>query len=405
MAANTRTAHRVMLGRIECLPVTTPSGVRRRITVGVLVWLLAAGGTRLLIAQPELCGDPNPAARQQAIDEAVAWFDRNQFDDGRWVYDFDVEAGVDRGGYNITRHAGVLLSLYQAGTAGSDLAFATAEDGLAYAENEIRPTADGRALYDTGATALLLNALVERRNQTGDTGRDALLLDLGAFLRGQLEPSGAVLLRYDFSAGAPVPDVYGAFSTGEAFWAFARLHRLFPDDGWDDSALAVGDYLATDRNEAEDIWPPPSAHWGMYGFHELVMAGIELTATHVDYLNDQAELFGVQVRYESQRTTGLFSSLTRGPEASGGGVGTLGEGLGNLVGLSETIDLDDGDAIAERARCIAGVLIDRQITADEADELPDPGVARGSWASRAVTRMDSQQHAMSALLITEVAGP
>ena len=377
--------------------------VGRRVAAGVLVWALAASGARGLFAQPEHCGDPTPTARAAAIDETVAWFARNQLDDGRWVYDFDVEAGVDRGGYNITRHAGVLLSLYQVAAAGRTEALELADRGLAYAEDRVRTTASGRVLGDTGSTALLLNALVERRNLTGETGHDDLLRDLGGFLRGQLEPTGAVRLAYDFEADRPVPGRYGPFSTGEAFWGFARLHRLFPGEGWDDDAVAVGDYLATDRNDAEDVWPPPSDHWGMYGFHELAMAGIELSSTHRRYLDDQAELFGLQVRYESQRTTGWFSSVTRGPEANGGGVGTLGEGLGNLVALSALVDLDAADDIAERARCVAGLLIDRQIDAAAAAALPEPSVARGSWASRAVTRMDSQQHALSALLLTEVA--
>lgn len=387
------------------MPVTTTSGVRRRVLSGVLVWALAAGGARGLLAQPELCGDPSPEARATAVSEAVGWFGRNQSADGRWVYDFDVEAGVDRGGYHITRHAGVLLSLYQAATAGSDEALAIADAGLDHALSQVRTTATGRGLYDLGATSLMVNALIERRNLTGETDHDQLLGDLGSFLQGQLEPRGSVLLKFDWEADAPVPDTYGPFATGEAFWAFGRLHRAFPDQGWDTSALAVADYLATDRNEHENIWPPPSAHWGMYGFHELAKAGIELSDTHIDYLDDQAELFGIQVRYESQRTTGLFSSITRGPEANGGGVGTLGEGLGNLVALSHLVDLDDAEAIAERARCVAGILIDRQITPAEAADLPAPDAARGAWASRAVTRMDSQQHAMSALLMTEVAGP
>ena len=43
-----------------------------------------------------------------------------------------------------------------------------------------------------------------------------------------------------------------------------------------------------------------------------------------------ASLFGVQVRYESQRTNGFPSRVTRGRQTLGAGLGTIGEGLANL---------------------------------------------------------------------------
>ena len=55
----------------------------------------------------------------------------------------------------------------------------------------------------------------------------------------QTEPSGAVLAEYDDSTRQPVPGNYSKYFTGEAYWALARVHRLFPDEGWGEAAASA----------------------------------------------------------------------------------------------------------------------------------------------------------------------
>src|SRR4029453_14271261 len=95
----------------------------------------------------------------------------------------------------------------------------------------------------------------------GDSYYDDLMRRLGRYLVAQTEPSGAVLAYYDWGAGKPRPGEYSQYYTGEAYWALARLHLLFPGEGWDKAANRIGAYLATKRDDAEHHWPPIADHW------------------------------------------------------------------------------------------------------------------------------------------------
>ena len=76
--------------------------------------------------------------------------------------------------------------------------------------------------------------------------------------------------RYDPARGAPVPGEYSKYYTGEAYWALARLHRAFPDEGFGEAADRIGAYLATRRDDAEHHWPAIADHWAGYGLSETV---------------------------------------------------------------------------------------------------------------------------------------
>ena len=122
-----------------------------------------------------------------------------------------------------------------------------------------------------------------------------------------------------------------------------------------------------------------------------------------------------QVRYESQRTNRFPTTLTRGRQTLGAGLGTIGEGLANLASLSGSAGLaslsgaaglpapaglaGQRDVLVERADCVAGMLVDRQLDAARAASAPAPDRAAGAWYQFGVTQMDDQQHALSALLL------
>jgi small neutral amino acid transporter SnatA (MarC family) len=389
-----------------------PRTVGRRVAMAGLallgVGVLAFG----VAAPPERCPTVSPAGLRAAATEAVDWFARNQEPDGTWLYLYDADDDVAPDEYNVVRHAGGIMGLYQAAAAGIPGALEAADRGLAWAEDRLVEhdgwaalTHQGRTA--TGATALLVAGLVERREATGDDRYDGLLAQLGRFLAVQTEPSGAVLANYDLGSGAPEPGVYSAYFTGETYWAFARLHRLDPDAGWGDLADQVGAYLATQRDDAEDHWPPIPDHWAAYGLAETVAfderpVSAPLTDDEVAYADEQAGYFGAQVRWVAQRH-GPWGALARTPHLPrGGGYGVVGEALTGLWRSAGSEPRLAGlrEPLAERATCIAGLAVDRQVDAAEAEDYPDPGRARGAWFRDGETRMDDQQHALSALLRT-----
>ena len=360
---------------------------------GVAAWVLVAVVLRAFVVQPELCPTVTPQRATEAVVETVGWFERNQLDDGTWLYRYDKDDDVDLGGYNLTRHAGVTMSLYQADAAGVPGAREIADAGTVFALDNLIPAGDGLAFHRgaadvrVGATALMVAGLVIRGDTTGEDRWARELVEMGEFLLGQIEPSGAVLATWDPDTSAPVPESYSKFFTGEVMWALASLARVQPGSGWREPAERIATYVSTVRDDVEDWWPPLPDHWASYAF-------VELGGGDPDYVERQQALFGGQVRYESQRDTDWWTYLTRGRRAAGAGVGTLGEALGNLWRVAPR------DDVAERGACLAAMLVERQIDATEAAEELDPGRSAGAWFQFGVTQMDDQQHAMSALLLT-----
>jgi small neutral amino acid transporter SnatA (MarC family) len=381
----------------------------RRVGGAALLLGLGLVVTFGVVAPPERCPSVTAGELRASATEAVDWFERNQEPDGTWLYLYDSGADKVAPEYNVVRHSGVTMSLYQAASAGIPGAMASADRGLEWAvDNLVRR--DGWAavrdggIASAGATALLTAGLVERRLDTGDTSHDALLRQLGGFLAAQTERSGAVLAVYDLIDDAPVAGFYSKYYTGETYWALARLHRVFPSGEWGSVADRIGAYLAVDRDRVEDIWPPVPDHWAAYGMAETVGGGgRRLTNDEVAYARRQAGLFGSQVRWVSQRF-GPWGLVVRGPSVPrGGGYGVMGEAFTGWWHVAQADDrlADLRGPIAERATCTAALAIQEQSDASEAAESPAPDRVRGAWFRDGETRMDDQQHALSALLRTE----
>jgi hypothetical protein len=97
------------------------------------------------------------------------------------------------------------------------------------------------------------------------------------------------------------------------------------------------------------------------------------------------------IRLESQHTGRPLNPFAQ----SGAELGTIGEGtaaLWRLAGADPRL-ADLRDDLGRRIRCLAGILVDRQVAPAD----PNPR-ARGAWFAGGYTQMDDQQHAAAALL-------
>jgi small neutral amino acid transporter SnatA (MarC family) len=364
-----------------------------------------------VVAPPERCPSVTPGELRRSAQATVDWFVRNQEPDGTWLYLYDAREDSVAAEYNEVRHAGVAMGLYQAAAMRLPGALASADRGTGWALDRLLLRDDWAALafqgrVATGSTALLIAGLLVRREATGDTRHDDVLRRLGRFVLAQTERSGAVLASYDPARGRPVAGEYSKYYTGEAYWALARLHRAFPDEGWGEAADRVGAYLATSRDEVEDHWPPIPDHWAAYGMSETVRfpdrGRPPLTEDEVDYARRQAELFGVQARWLSQQH-GPWGALVRGSyEPRGGWYGVIDEALTGwwLTAREEPRLADLQSPIADRATCVAGLAVSVQADAQDAARAADPGRVEGAWFVDGETRMDDQQHALAGLLRT-----
>jgi small neutral amino acid transporter SnatA (MarC family) len=385
--------------------------IARRVWRAGLTLALLLAVAFVVLAPPERCPSVTAGELRGSAQASVDWFVRNQKTDGTWLYVYDADDDSTSSEYNPVRHAGVTMGLYQAAAARLPGALRSADRGTEWALDRLLERDGWAALaaqepVDTGATALLAAGLVIRREATRDTRYDDVLRRLGRFLLAQTEPTGAVLASYDPARGKPVAGEYSKYFTGEAYWALARLHRAFPGEDWGEAADRIGAYLATSRDEVEDHWPPIPDHWAAYGMAETVefpeRGRPPLTQGEVDYARRQAELFGVQVRWVSQRL-GPWGGLVRGSYTPrGGGYGVISEALTGwwLTAQEEPRLADLRDPIAERATCIAGLAVRAQSDREDAANAARPGRVAGAWFLDGETRMDDQQHALAGLLRT-----
>jgi hypothetical protein len=377
---------------------------RRMVGSAAAVWLVGFGVLRLSLLAPEECppiDDPRAVATASAAGE---WIVAGQASDGQYLYEYDRGAGEEVVGYNIVRHAGVTMSLYQLADATADSdpatsrqAFRAADSGLVYMLDRLESAGEGRALVELGApvarlgaSALMAASIEARRDVNGTAEYDDELRALGRFLAGQIGDRGEGLELFDLDAGEPVAGQTSRYATGEAGWALARLGTLFPDEGWDEPARRVATYLATERDAAEGLdFPPWPDQWAAYLLGELAPRGLD--DDQAEYARALGERFGMLIRSESQKDS--RPHVVVDPRARAAGLGVWVEGLGSISRVAEVDPrLEDlRPALADRLACGAGILADRQVQDGSEQE-------RGAWFRDDITRMDDQQHALSGLL-------
>lgn len=379
--------------------------MKRRLAVHLSVWIVGAAVLRVVVVPAETCPPVTAGELRSTITETIDWITRGVGDDGRYLYGYDLKADLISPHYNSARHAGVTMSLYQAYESLGDPAILEIADGgldymLARTTKHDGWMAWGPAGADlpVGANGLYLAGLALRRRATGDPAHDDVIRGVARFLVGQQEPSGAIRAYWDHSDGASVPGVYGPFATGEAAWALVLTGMQFPGEEWLDAALLTIDYIAEERDLAEGYLARLPDHWAAYAVGDL--PADELDQTRIGLARRLAGYFGMRLRFEAQRTgegINLWVRWYPGPPA---GVGTAGEGIAALRGL--TIDdsrmTDLRANLEERMICTAGIMVERQVGAAEAAVMPRPDLARGAWFYRGYTQMDGQQHVLSALL-------
>lgn len=372
------------------------------------LWLVGAIALRAVVVPAQVCPALTPAGATAAADAAAGWSGRVQYPDGTYLYEYSSSDDSESPFYNVVRHAGVTMSLYQLAATGDRIGLATADNALGWMRANLYRRDDWAALQnpadesvEVGGTALMLAGIMQRRMATNETTYDTLAHELARYLLVMQQADGSFLLFYDEQTGAPRPGERSKYATGEAFYALTLMHKAFPGEGWDVPSRKVADYLSLHRDDYENQkFPPWADQWAAYGLAE--MADWPLDEANVAYARSLAERFGFLVRVESQRRDNWFSDVIHGRQARGAGMGTWVEGLSSLYRLA-SIDprmADMRPKIAERAACGAGMLAARQITAEKAKTYPRPSIAEGAWFTKGVTRMDDQQHTLSGILYT-----
>ncbi|MDZ7729552.1 MAG: hypothetical protein U5Q44_15905 [Dehalococcoidia bacterium] len=223
-------------------------------------WIAGAGIIGGIILQPEHCPQVTEESLSTSADRAAAWIARTQQPDGQYLYEWNAEEDTFSDDYNMVRHAGVTMSLYQLAAHGNDDYLDAADRGMEWMIDNLHRHDDWAALshpaggdLKLGSSSLMAASLMLRREATGDERYDELARELGRFLVAMQRDDGSYLNYWRPSDEAPVPGITSKYATGEAFWALAMMHEAFPGEGWDDPVWAVADYLALERDAVEEF--------------------------------------------------------------------------------------------------------------------------------------------------------
>ncbi len=377
--------------------------MKRLLIPHLAIWLVGGAIVRIGLVPPETCPPVDPTRVEAAIRHAADWIGRGIDDTGRYTYGYQRDMDRVNRGYNTARHAGTTTALFLLAAGGDDTYVKVADAALGYVFERLTVRDDWTAFTDPsgdvalGANSLFVAALAQRRIATGDPRHDELMQAVGRFIASQEEADGKMLAWWDDGSGAPIPGVYGQFATGEAAWALALLHRLFPGEGWDAVSLRVLRYLATDRVRAEGYTTRVPDHWAAYALAELG-PGL-LDDELITYARRLAGYFATRIRFESQRTGEGINLMVRWHPGTPSGVGTAGEGLGALFRLAG-VDPRLGDlraGMADTLGCLAGMMVERQQSAADATGFSRPDLVQGAWFYRGYTQVDDQQHVIAAL--------
>ena len=364
------------------------------------------------------CDLPSESELHSTVEAATAWLERSLQSDGTYWYEYDRSTDEFAPGYHDVRHSGVTMSLYQVAATSNPAVTSVGDMGREYIDDNLVTDGDlvafgnPRLELHLGATALVVAGLVHRRIATGDTGDDDLLRSMGRWMQLAMRDDGGMWFgaRYtpndDGGVFEPTVGKTSTFYTGEAFWAFGLLANQFPDEGWDETARAVGHYIATERDIEEEIDDPPLAdQWSAYGFAEMREWG-ELEGDELAYVRSLIDRYEGRLEREIRREAKRVGNGTGEPDeterqARGAAFGTTVEALSALWRLT-TVEpgLADLDAeVRDDLVCGAAILVARQYDPTRAASWPRPEVVEGAWFREDVTRMDDQQHAMSGVLL------
>ena len=89
-----------------------------RVALAALAFAGVAVAVFGVLSPPEHCPAVDAAELRASATETVDWFTRNQEADGTWLYLYNAERDTAAADYNVVRHMGAGMGLYQAASAG-----------------------------------------------------------------------------------------------------------------------------------------------------------------------------------------------------------------------------------------------------------------------------------------------
>jgi hypothetical protein len=187
--------------------------VRKLVITQLALWVAGGALFRVAVVPPESCPQTTPGEVRAAAVAAGDWLVRNMGDDGSFLYGYDRATGLANPAYNIVRHAGAVVALYQLVGADERRFLAAADRSLGWLLANTVEADDWAAVAEPGARAQLgtagftIVALLRRAAITGDAASNDLAAAMGRFVIAQQQPDGSILAFWDPTSTASTPPV------------------------------------------------------------------------------------------------------------------------------------------------------------------------------------------------------
>lgn len=358
------------------------------------------GGAR---KQPALDGDID---RQRLLAAARAGGDylvRMQKPDGSFHYFYNAAEDRDVSQtYNIVRHAGTAISLFDLYSETRDIRYLeSARLAVKFLETRFKRVPHKRALYvldfdrkaklgASGLALLALSKLIDADPKSPALATAPRLAELILMLQ---RADGSFKSRYRIRKTEP-PALDSLYYPGEAMLGLIRLFKLTGSDKLLDSARRGADYLVKTQREM-DLLPPDA--WLMQALEALYEIGREPRyASHLLALADAM----IAVQYTEVDKPEFAGGFGPGPARSTPAASRA-EGLLAAYRIARVTGDPRAAKIKASLQASAKFQLGSQVTTENSGTLPNPSRASGGFYAGPDDpriRIDFVQHNISSLL-------
>lgn len=370
----------------------------------VIVPLLLASvrcGSESLAAQ----ASTQDLTRAKLIDAARAGGDyliRIQHVDGSFHYYYDAETDrFEAQRYNILRHTGAAISLFELFAATHDSRYLTsARLAMRFLTLRFRPARASRAVYvldydgkaKLGANGLALIAITRQMELDGESANRASVVKLANLVLAMQRKDGSFETHHKLSS-ARAPTTESLYYPGEAMLGLIRLFKLTGERRLIESVQRAADYLIA-RQQRLDVLPADA--WLMQALEELYARGRERKyAAHAIALAEAM----ITEQYTDDDEPGYAGGFGPGsPRATP--AASRAEGLVAAYRIARSTGNARATKIASALKACARFQLSQQLNSDTAG-VRNPAIAVGGFREDMTSmkiRIDYVQHNISSLL-------
>ncbi|MFY9557192.1 MAG: hypothetical protein WAV47_20980 [Blastocatellia bacterium] len=368
-----------------------------------IAFILVATCVRCDTSSPAAIFELNGARLKAAARAAGDYLIRMQKHDGSFHYYYNAAADrFEPRRYNIVRHAGTAVSLFDLYRATRDVRFlGGARRAVTFLTSRFHRARTANAAYvldydgkaKLGSNGLALVALASQIELDAKSARPQNAARLANLILVMQHRDGSFKMRYRIGDSEP-QGIDSLYYPGEAILGLVRLYRSNPDKRLLEGARRGANFLIESQQRMSAL--PPDA-WLMQALEALYNIGHE--RRYADHAIALAEAM-IAAQYTGEDPAGYAGGFGPGsPRATP--AASRAEGLVSAYRIARSLGDRRAQTIAASLRACATFQLSQQFTAVNSKTLRNPRRAAGGFREGLTSfkvRIDFVQHNISSLL-------